>query len=326
MAEPSHSLLKNDSGQRAEYIPAGDAGRLFNYTRDYVASLVREQKVEGKRIGNRWFVNPQSLAVFVSKVAEQEAARRNAIRAERRLERKARQELKRSGMSASEAASVFGYTGDYISRLAREKKITGQRIGREWFVDKQTLVSFIASVGKKKAVRGEAIRKQRKAEQQIFASAEEVGLPKLFPSAQLARRARTLASAFGVVFVGSMVGLLLYMQPNDKALQALTSARSFIAESVVEPIASVGRLLSRGTHTLTDIVTDAAMHGQYAQASSGFWSTLYCTTTSLFGFPCEEETTGDVLVTTTPVAQPSAPPPSPTPIATTAVTHVTNEY
>ena len=35
-------------------------------------------------------------------------------------------------LSAKEAGAIFGYTGDYISKLAREGKVYAKRIGRAW--------------------------------------------------------------------------------------------------------------------------------------------------------------------------------------------------
>ncbi len=52
--------------QNNDYIPAGEAGRIFGYTADYVTRLAREGKVAAQRIGKQWLVNADSLATFVA--------------------------------------------------------------------------------------------------------------------------------------------------------------------------------------------------------------------------------------------------------------------
>jgi len=48
--------------RNTEFVPARDAGRIFGYTRDYVARLARQKKIKGRQIGCQWFVDPESLA------------------------------------------------------------------------------------------------------------------------------------------------------------------------------------------------------------------------------------------------------------------------
>src|SRR3990167_730160 len=67
-------------------------------------------------------------------------------------------------ITAGDAGRVVGYTSDYVARLAREKKVRGRRIGRQWLVDPQSLALFVADAEKQKPLRGDAVRQERKKE------------------------------------------------------------------------------------------------------------------------------------------------------------------
>ncbi|MBI4086951.1 helix-turn-helix domain-containing protein, partial [Candidatus Kaiserbacteria bacterium] len=214
-----------------------------------------------------------------------------------------------------EAGHFFGYSENYITRLAREGKIVSARVGRQWLVDPRSIREFVSGMSKQKMLRSENIRKERYAERKlkrIFKKEPPSFVGRMATTSyrhaatldKFEPRFRALATALGALATGVTFGFVAYTQPVHDTQRMLASVWGDVIQTV-----------------------DEIAEMQYVQAATtGFFSTLYCSTTALFGFPCEEETTGDVLVTTTPVAQPSAPPPSPTPIATTAVTHVTNEY
>lgn len=65
---------------------------------------------------------------------------------------------------ASSAGSAFGYTGDYVTKLARDGKIIGEKIGRRWFISLASLTDFVESKKIEKNNRSEAIRRERKEE------------------------------------------------------------------------------------------------------------------------------------------------------------------
>ncbi|MBI4086950.1 helix-turn-helix domain-containing protein, partial [Candidatus Kaiserbacteria bacterium] len=62
-----------------EYLTVSDAARAFGYTNNYVARLVREGKVLGKRIGHQWLVARTSLEVFSADAAKQKVCRNEEI-------------------------------------------------------------------------------------------------------------------------------------------------------------------------------------------------------------------------------------------------------
>jgi hypothetical protein len=69
-----------------DYIPAGRVGKHFGYTRDYILTLAREGKIDGQKIGHRWYVNLQSAEKYFSSAKVVREERRQMIREERRAE------------------------------------------------------------------------------------------------------------------------------------------------------------------------------------------------------------------------------------------------
>src|SRR3989344_9036200 len=45
-------------------------------------------------------------------------------------------------ISANEAASLTGYSQDYIGQLSRGKKIDAKRIGRVWYVSEESILNY----------------------------------------------------------------------------------------------------------------------------------------------------------------------------------------
>jgi hypothetical protein len=69
-----------------DYIPAGRVGKHFGYTRDYILTLAREGKIDGQKIGHRWYVNLASAEKYFSSAKVVREERKQLIREERRAE------------------------------------------------------------------------------------------------------------------------------------------------------------------------------------------------------------------------------------------------
>lgn len=69
-----------------QFIPARKAGEFVSYGSDYISKLAREGKIEGSRVGSRWYVNLDSLLAFVETTKKEKELRAEKIRAERKLE------------------------------------------------------------------------------------------------------------------------------------------------------------------------------------------------------------------------------------------------
>jgi hypothetical protein len=68
------------------YIPSSVAGKRFGYTKEYILMLVREGKIAGQKIGNKWFIDPESAATFFKNSSEVKKTRSEMIRKIRRAE------------------------------------------------------------------------------------------------------------------------------------------------------------------------------------------------------------------------------------------------
>jgi len=151
-------------------------------------------------------------------------------------------------ISAVEAGKQFGYTNDYVTRLAREKKIRASRSGRQWFVDVDSLRSFIAESEQFKKQNSERVREERRKERFIAESLERkrrhdekvrkelrkqrVGLtkvPSLFVLPPTYSRSHALAKA-GIVFcVVAMLMGVFFMAEGDVRVVGAWSKRALIS-------------------------------------------------------------------------------------------------
>jgi len=109
-------------------------------------------------------------------------------------------------LSATDAGRQFGYTNDYITRLAREKKILATRVGRQWYVDPASIENFIVKAEEAKKAYAEKIRTERKLEQVTEVQAEEV--VSFVPMAS--QHTTTLVKTGILVGVSAVVGVFLF--------------------------------------------------------------------------------------------------------------------
>ncbi len=104
-------------------------------------------------------------------------------------------------ISSIDAAKQFGYTHDYISRLAREKKIVGMRVGRQWYVDAASLDAFVKESTEAKKMYAEKLRAERRRESASLSRKQhEAGsFVRTAPEVVVRPRAVVLARAGAVV-------------------------------------------------------------------------------------------------------------------------------
>ncbi len=84
----SQSLTINDR----QYLPAGEVGRYFGYTRDYILTLSREGKIDGRKVGHRWYVNLDSAKVFFESAKADREVRRQVVSEVRKAELRSHQQ------------------------------------------------------------------------------------------------------------------------------------------------------------------------------------------------------------------------------------------
>ncbi len=79
--------------------------------------------------------------------------------------------LKENFISTREASEISGYNSDYIARLCRSKIILGDRVGRNWYVQKDSLFAFVKEQEQQKKQQAEELTRQRERE---YKQAQEV--------------------------------------------------------------------------------------------------------------------------------------------------------
>jgi len=91
-----------------EYLPSNVLATRFKYTPDYIGKLAREEKILGTLIGRQWFIEPESLSVFLTQAEIAKKMRQEELRLQRKIERQAHQkkeeESRRSDLQRQFAA------------------------------------------------------------------------------------------------------------------------------------------------------------------------------------------------------------------------------
>jgi hypothetical protein len=90
-----------------DYIPAGSVGKHFGYTRDYILTLAREGKIDGKKIGHRWYVSLESAENYFATAKVQREERKQIIQKERLTELRSFEQKRKIENKASRLVEVF---------------------------------------------------------------------------------------------------------------------------------------------------------------------------------------------------------------------------
>src|SRR3989344_1524192 len=77
-------------------------------------------------------------------------------------------------ISASDAASIAALTRDYVARLCKERRILGKRIGKQWYVNLDSLQTFILTQKYAHAKRREKLIEARKQEYRTGEGPEKI--------------------------------------------------------------------------------------------------------------------------------------------------------
>ncbi len=161
---------------------------------------------------------------------------------------------------AGEAGRIFGYTADYVTRLAREGKVAAQRIGKQWLVNADSLATFVASSSKNKELRSDRIRRERQLGRIQFQ--KKVVRAKAVPSPytpvafsdSLTLRVQALGLSVLVLFAGGVLGSFFYAAPIERgsemvvALQTLSTESIFTDEAQIASVASTVDAVFESTH------------------------------------------------------------------------------
>jgi len=58
-------------------------------------------------------------------------------------------------ISSKRSAQLYGYTHDYLSRLAKNGLIKGQKFGRAWYLEEESLKNFLEDIKIEKGIQSE---------------------------------------------------------------------------------------------------------------------------------------------------------------------------
>ena len=122
-----------------------------------------------------------------------------------------------------DASSHTGYSCDYITKLAREEKIIAAQIGRQWYIDVESLQSYAEGMAVEQKVRQQQLSEARKRE--LF-EREAKEAAKLGHHKSLSRRKHVVA-ALAVLTVGVLTGATL--QAAGEYAFGAQSANAFLS-------------------------------------------------------------------------------------------------
>lgn len=127
--------------------------------------------------------------------------------------------------SVSVAAASVGYSRDYVTKLARDQKITAVQVGRQWFVEEQSLHEYAKQSLLEQKVRQQELSEIRKAEREAVlqkAEAEKIPTPFL---ARVTQQKSSVAMLLllGVASTYSLVHFSQLANPNNSSAQVVGS-------------------------------------------------------------------------------------------------------
>jgi hypothetical protein len=116
--------------------------------------------------------------------------------------------------SIKEACSDVTYSRDYVTRLAREGKIVASLIGRQWFVDLDSLKNYAAQSQVESKLRKAQLREERKQEQLFYKTKEQQqATHQQFASSVRTRAAMASGSVLAVGLTLGVFGYTVFSTP-----------------------------------------------------------------------------------------------------------------
>ncbi|MEY2665676.1 MAG: hypothetical protein RLZZ480_781 [Candidatus Parcubacteria bacterium] len=109
--------------------------------------------------------------------------------------------------SIKSAALHTGYSRDYITKLAREEKIVATQVGRNWFVDLDSLEQYASLVAEESKLRQQQLSEERK--QVLRMKVEEERAVKAQAALHAKRLRRSKLAAVSVLILGLVTGFAL---------------------------------------------------------------------------------------------------------------------
>lgn len=154
-----------------------------------------------------------------------------------------------------EAAELVSYSRDYITRLAREKKITAIYVGRQWFVDLKSLKAYVETSTLEQEIRKKQLSAERKHENQIREAAKEQHTLHLKKAESLHMRSMLVASL--VLMFGVMTGVVthqLISNPSQPQVASTYDAKEISSSIAIVPPTDIDSSTTSVNEAMSDFV------------------------------------------------------------------------
>lgn len=129
------------------------------------------------------------------------------------------------------AAKQAGYTVDYITRLARENVIRGQKVGGEWHVVYEDVLAFKIKKNEERLSRGKQIRAERKIELEV--RSERSATSPVFVSKVVPGKIHAFALTLLILVSGCAIGATPYISKNYPGVANAASLDISFYENIV---------------------------------------------------------------------------------------------
>ncbi|MFM2381734.1 MAG: hypothetical protein RLZZ76_501 [Candidatus Parcubacteria bacterium] len=195
-------------------------------------------------------------------------------------------------LTSGQLSGIFSYTPDYIGKLAREEKVLGIQIDRQWFIEPTSLEVYLQKIEIEKKIQKDTLRQKRKSERLAFERKNNLGT-ELVSTKYRGVQAASLALI--VLSCGVLIGGLSFVTVSEQLTPTI---------------------VAQGAHEVFSFVGDQVRPSLPARVSSGLGSeSLRGGAASTFlhdegdvnTFVSEEKNEGMFTVLPQGVATPTAP-------------------
>src|SRR3989344_4901287 len=176
-------------------------------------------------------------------------------------------------ISAGEAAERAGLTRDYVTRLCKEGKILGKRIGKQWYASQASLDAFIIEQDFARAKRRQDLAESRKLEYKIKSEetphvraaspAESLGARTPIPSEHRTHASDALRSAVARMPVASAARAA--RTAASVPLHAISIAKHGSLHAVAPLTDAIHKIIALAAALLFTVGTYAFVDAQYAR-------------------------------------------------------------
>lgn len=145
-------------------------------------------------------------------------------------------------LPSAELGKKFNYTSDYISKLARDEKVLGTQVGRQWFIEPESLRTYIQQLEVEKKINQEHLSRQRKLERQRH-SDSHAGTER--SASDHTRSLVAAGQALSVMLCGVLTGLMfLSIYTYEVAWTDLKAGAVLVFEQVASEVSEGFAVLS----------------------------------------------------------------------------------